>query len=462
MLTHLFLTGCQHRGIELLKSHGDIDYGCINSDTLVIYDVDETLIQPTDTYLIHEHTSHGKAFLTKFVDSNPQFKNWDQLTSLLLKTANRPLIEKNIPEILKNIREKGAKIIALTAMNTGSLGDIYSLEKWRYSHLKQLGFVGDFASKIIHLKGFKRSPVFYKGMAAADLENKGPVLTALLKTLNYQPGSIIAIDDDIHALQSIQSACQDLNIPFKGYLYTGYKKPDKEKDWDEDMILFQANYLLNHKKWLSDQEAKSHPNFLSSNPKPGIVIVLNGPSASGKSTLQKAIQTKANEPYIALGVDNLFNDMFPDEHGSKVQIKADPKTLRSVEFTKDENGHAVVKLLIGGTGQKIAHGMNKAIAAYAKSGLNVVVDYIAYDPKWLPDLKHHLQDIPTYYVGIKIPLNVLEDREKSRGTSPVGHARSHYDHVHNGWNYDIEVNTNDMSSESAARKILSFIQSDKR
>lgn len=190
---------------------------------------------------------------------------------------------------------------------------------------------------------------------------------------------------------------------------------------------------------------------------PGKVIILNGPSAAGKTTLQKAIQSQANETYIALGIDSLFNDVFPDEYGSKVTIKADPKTLRSVRSYQDQSGNPVVKLLIGETGQKIAKGMNRAIAAYAQSGLNVVVDYIAYDPDWLPDLKAHLQGIPTYFIGVKLPLDLLEDRERARNTSPVGHARSHYHTVHQGWTYDLEVDTSVLSAHEAAQRILQLV-----
>jgi len=70
-----------------------------------------------------------------------------------------------------------------------------------------------------------------------------------------------------------------------------------------------------------------------------------------------------------------------------------------------------------------------------------------------------LKGLRVYFVGIKIPLDVLEEREKERGTSPVGHARSHYDSVHTGMTYDIELNTSQMNPEQCAEKIENFIES---
>ncbi len=248
-----FISGCAHNEFQIIESHRDIKLDLISKGTLVVFDVDETLIQPIDSYLVNEHSPKGKAFLRAFVSSHPKFPNWDILTSATLKQAKRPLIEKGISNIFKKMRISGAQVIVLTAMNTGPLGDIEYLEKWRYNHLKSLGVEGDFNNRIISLKGFKGNPVFYKGMAAADIEDKGLVLENLLERLGYQPRSIVAIDDDVFALKSIQKTCRDLGIPFQGYQYMGYKTVP----WDGRLIFFQAEYLLKNKKWLRDAEARS-------------------------------------------------------------------------------------------------------------------------------------------------------------------------------------------------------------
>ncbi len=189
----------------------------------------------------------------------------------------------------------------------------------------------------------------------------------------------------------------------------------------------------------------------------GKVIILNGPSAAGKSTTQKAIQSMSEHVYIAVGIDNLFNDIFPDKHGSKVKIKDDPELLRTIEYGNDSGGKPFVKLLVGEIDEKIVLGMNKAIASYAKSGLNIVVDYISYNPDWIADLDKQLEGLEVYKIGVTIPLETLEAREAARGTSPVGHARSHYNYIHKGWNYDLTIDTSKTTPEEAAKKILDLV-----
>jgi chloramphenicol 3-O-phosphotransferase len=59
-------------------------------------------------------------------------------------------------------------------------------------------------------------------------------------------------------------------------------------------------------------------------------------------------------------------------------------------------------------------------------------------------------------------LDVVEQREKERKTSPVGHARSHYAHVHDSMVYDIEITDQTLSAETMARQILEFVQNNSK
>lgn len=197
----------------------------------------------------------------------------------------------------------------------------------------------------------------------------------------------------------------------------------------------------------------------------GIVIILNGPSASGKTSIQKEIQKQSETLYLRLGIDNLFDAPLPDPDISTFektkeikQFTNDGTFIRGVELKTDSEGHQIVPLEIGPAGDKVVYGMHGAIAAYAKKGNNVVVDYILYKPEWLPDLLSNLKGLKVYFIGIKAPLDVLEEREKKRGTSPVGHARSHYDLVHQGMRYDLELDVSKLSPEQSAQRILDYIK----
>lgn len=198
----------------------------------------------------------------------------------------------------------------------------------------------------------------------------------------------------------------------------------------------------------------------NSNQKTGTVILLNGPSASGKSSIQKKIQEHFDEPYIRLGIDNLFDGILPDYYGlGEVEPKGkfNEKDIRYVEIF-EINDKKAIKLFIGPIGRKIISGMHKSIAAYARSGCNVVVDYILYDQTWFPELLSELKGLKVYYVGIKYPIEVIEEREKKRATSPVGHARSHYKEVHTFDQYDLTITNPSLSAQDIALKIKRYIE----
>jgi chloramphenicol 3-O phosphotransferase len=192
----------------------------------------------------------------------------------------------------------------------------------------------------------------------------------------------------------------------------------------------------------------------------GTVIILNGPSASGKSSIQKKIQEHFDEPYMALGVDVLFDGILPDYYGlGEIHPKGKfkEKDIRWVE-TMEFDDKKAIKLFIGPIGRKVISGMHYSIAAYANQGNNVVVDYILYEKNWFPELVDTLEGIKVYYVGIQYSLSEIEKREAKRATSPVGHARSHYDTVHYFDKYDLVIKNSKLSAEEIALKIKAYVK----
>ncbi|QQR49810.1 hypothetical protein IPF37_03140 [bacterium] len=192
----------------------------------------------------------------------------------------------------------------------------------------------------------------------------------------------------------------------------------------------------------------------------GTIIVLNGPSGSGKSSIQKEFQ-KLMMPnlWIKVGIDNLFDNVMPEITPENMSFWQSSNPIRWVETSQDDQGNKVITLLVGTQGEKVAYAMNSAIAAYAQNGCNVMVDYIAYDQRWLKDLEKKCSRFKTYYVAVQIPLEVLEQREQARATSPKGHARSHYFTVYGDRKYDVVVDSGSNSAADIARELKSLIDS---
>jgi chloramphenicol 3-O phosphotransferase len=193
--------------------------------------------------------------------------------------------------------------------------------------------------------------------------------------------------------------------------------------------------------------------------KTGTVIILNGPSASGKSSIQKEFQTlMMPNLWIKHGIDTLFDKPMPDITLENLAFWQSENPIRWVTMSKDADENSIMTLFIGDQGDKVAYGMNSAIAAYAQNGCNVIVDYIAYKKEWIDDLHSKLKNVKTCWIKVAIPLSTLEEREVSRATSPKGHARSHYNTVHWNIKYDFEVNSDKNSAQTIAAQIKEFLK----
>jgi chloramphenicol 3-O phosphotransferase len=197
----------------------------------------------------------------------------------------------------------------------------------------------------------------------------------------------------------------------------------------------------------------------------GIVIILNGASASGKSTLQKELQKLFPSPYLGIGLDTFFVGVLPERFvvGLRQEGDIDSALVMQGEAIIDTSGNRLFELLVGPMGDRVIYGMHHAIAAYARQGNNCIVDYIAYKQEWISDLCSALEGIPVYLVGVDCALEILEQREKDRGRSFVeGHARSHYAIVHEHMDnlYDVRVNTDVTPVADSAKKIYECIIAD--
>ena len=188
------------------------------------------------------------------------------------------------------------------------------------------------------------------------------------------------------------------------------------------------------------------------------IIILNGPSASGKSSIQEAFVRQSKFPWIKIGIDNFFVGVLSTYYiyGEYEPINFEYEIMKGIS-SEDKDKNPVFTLQVGPVGKKIINGMNHAIKAYADAGNNIIVDYIAYDPVWLEDLVALLKNHKVIVVKIDLPLEVLEQRESLRATSPRGHARSHYESVHNHKiKYDLTLDSSKVTPKEAAESIFAL------
>lgn len=173
----------------------------------------------------------------------------------------------------------------------------------------------------------------------------------------------------------------------------------------------------------------------------GTVIILNGASSSGKTTLVRALQGALPDPYLDAGLDR-FLWMLPGRYLNQ-------------PLWDDVLGRATSA---GQTGYRLVLGMHRAIAALSRAGIGVVADHVLVEPDWVIDCAAVLADLPAWLIGVRCPPEVLAEREAQRGDRTLGQAVAQHERVHVHGEYDGEVDTSQLSPEECAATILQVLK----
>ncbi len=240
----------------------DDEFNHCNESTLVIFDVDEVLIT-TEDHFIQPHV--GDLFhrfcrdAFKKAHSDEEREELSNNLSAAFTGPKRHLVEKEIPSKIKQLQDRGVKVIALTASPVGKYGRVESAERWRIEHLNGLGinFAPSFPSIDRHqLEAIKHPqmapPVFEAGILFSIGHEKGVVLRHFLEMWGLQPTKVVFIDDLMENLQSVEKELANSGIEFKGYLYKGAEPFFKELNLE--LLHYQLDHLKNNGEWLSDIE----------------------------------------------------------------------------------------------------------------------------------------------------------------------------------------------------------------
>jgi hypothetical protein len=233
-----------------------------DSETLVIFDVDDVLITARDQILQPAHKNFLEK-LTKDLEGRLSKEEAQKLWSIIWLTRSDEPVDSKMVSLIKEAQDRGLKVIALTNAWTGAFGNIHSLEDWRIGELEGFGYTFKDSWGTLELKSFeslkskdaKRFPVFKSGVLFTCNLPKGAVLNAFLQYAGLSPKKIIFIDDKRKHLESVEAFSRDADILFMGFQYTAVADRPKiplDKKWAR----YQFEVLEKEHKWLNDKEAK--------------------------------------------------------------------------------------------------------------------------------------------------------------------------------------------------------------
>lgn len=146
---------------------------------------------------------------------------------------------------------------------------------------------------------------------------------------------------------------------------------------------------------------------------PGSVILLNGASSSGKSTLARATQARLPVPFWHYSIDDLIRaEVLPQGR------------IDGGEFPWS------------GLRNSFFEGFHRSIAAIAEAGNNLLVEHIIETREWMDRLIRLLSGYDVFTVGLHCPPPELERREAARGNRGIGEARADFQIAHLHCEYD--------------------------
>ncbi|MFI9594434.1 chloramphenicol phosphotransferase CPT family protein [Nonomuraea sp. NPDC052265] len=167
---------------------------------------------------------------------------------------------------------------------------------------------------------------------------------------------------------------------------------------------------------------------------PGRIIILNGASSSGKSTLAKALQRTLDEPFLHVSSDQFVaSGMLPERRDDE----------GSFSWWNEMR-------------PRFFKGFHRCLPALAGAGNDLIVEHIIEFQHWREYLSRLLADLDVFLVGVHCDLTEIDRRERERGDRRIGEGRCHVetDGIHTFGPYDYEVDTSDGVSPTLAQSVV--------
>ncbi|KIP53010.1 chloramphenicol phosphotransferase CPT family protein [Leucobacter komagatae] len=170
-----------------------------------------------------------------------------------------------------------------------------------------------------------------------------------------------------------------------------------------------------------------------------MVIVLNGGSSAGKSSIARALQELLPDTWLAFGVDS-FIEALPgrgDSSRSGIAVAGDGEITLTSEF------------------RSLERAWYAGLRAMVDAGAPLILDEVFLDGKPAQErLRSQLGAASILWVGVHCAPDIAMAREARRGDRVAGMAQQQALKVHSGVTYDVEVDTGANTAEECAREIL--------
>lgn len=177
-------------------------------------------------------------------------------------------------------------------------------------------------------------------------------------------------------------------------------------------------------------------------PLSGRLVVLNGASSAGKTTIATALSPLLDPACVITGLDDILDRMQPFGHEPHTPLDRLRRTIRVAAFQRADGRLRLFQTL------------HREVAERVLIGQAVIVDTSLMDGRALRDAAEWFAPLGGLFVGVKPPLVVSERWEAARGDRPRGQARKHYELIHAHGTYDLLLDPSIMTPGDCANAIM--------
>lgn len=165
------------------------------------------------------------------------------------------------------------------------------------------------------------------------------------------------------------------------------------------------------------------------------IVVLNGTSSSGKTSIARAFQDLAPRLFLNFSIDSILAAL-PPEAIARMQRGAGISDLRYPELVRAF--YACVREL-------------------AALGHDLIIDHAVMTREQAELLWSAVASHRALFAGLDCPLEVLQERERHRGDRRPGLAAAQCERIHQWLDYDLRIDTSKLSAEEAAQRIVAAL-----
>lgn len=190
---------------------------------------------------------------------------------------------------------------------------------------------------------------------------------------------------------------------------------------------------------------------------PVVVIVLNGGSSSGTSTLARCLQGVLGPTWLTFGVDDLIRALPGGEsvdHQIRILVDGDEPTVHASGIEFSAEGSVTVDARF----RQAEGAWYQGLASMARCGTGVIIDEVFLGARASQErLSRALTDLAVLWVGVRCAPEVAEARERLRHDRVPGMARRQAELVHQGVVYDLVVDTTSTTAVECAQTITGYL-----